>query len=44
VLYPGLPEHEELQQRLANGIPYHREVLEWFASISAELELGVELG
>ena len=43
VLYPGLPEHEEAELRLAEGIPYHREVIDWFQSISAELELGLEL-
>ena len=43
VIYAGLPEHEETQKRLAEGIPYHREVIEWFQSISAELDLGLEL-
>lgn len=43
VLYAGLPEHEETQERLANGIPYHREVIDWFQSIRAELELDFEL-
>ena len=39
VLYPGLPEYEEEQERRANGIPLHREVIEWFDSITAELSL-----
>ncbi len=39
VLYPGLSEHEETQDRLANGIPLHREVLDWFDDITAELSL-----
>ena len=39
VLYPGLPEHEEQQKRRANGIPLHREVVEWFDDITAELSL-----
>jgi LDH2 family malate/lactate/ureidoglycolate dehydrogenase len=37
VLYPGLSEHEETQARRANGIPLHREVIEWFAQITSEL-------
>lgn len=40
VYYAGLPEHEESQRRTAEGIPLHREVTEWFDSITAEL--GVE--
>ena len=39
VLYPGLLEAEDTEQRLAEGIPYHREVIEWFQSIGAELDL-----
>ena len=39
VLYPGLSEHEEEQERRANGIPLHREVVEWFQHIAAELSL-----
>ena len=39
VLYPGLSEHEETQERLANGIPLHREVIDWFDDITAELSL-----
>lgn len=41
VLYPGLPEHEEEQERRANGIPLHREVVGWFDDIAAELSLPV---
>jgi LDH2 family malate/lactate/ureidoglycolate dehydrogenase len=37
VLYPGLPEHETEQQRRANGIPLHREVIDWFNGITDEL-------
>ncbi len=44
VVYAGLPEHEEEIERLADGIPYHPEVIEWFQSISAELELPDRLG
>ncbi len=43
VLYAGLPEHEETELRRANGIPYHREVVDWFNSMSAELDLGVTM-
>jgi LDH2 family malate/lactate/ureidoglycolate dehydrogenase len=37
VVYAGLPEHEAEQDRRANGIPYHPEVIEWFSYITAEL-------
>jgi LDH2 family malate/lactate/ureidoglycolate dehydrogenase len=39
VMYPGLPEHEDMQDRLANGIPLHPEVIDWFREITAELEI-----
>lgn len=39
VTYAGLPEYEEEIERLEHGIPYHPEVIEWFKSITAELEL-----
>ncbi|MSQ08712.1 MAG: Ldh family oxidoreductase [Dehalococcoidia bacterium] len=39
VYYAGLPEHEEEQVRRRDGIPLHREVVEWFDSITAELSL-----
>jgi LDH2 family malate/lactate/ureidoglycolate dehydrogenase len=39
VLYPGLSEHEEERDRRANGIPLHREVVQWFDDITAELSL-----
>ena len=39
VLYPGLSEHEEVLERRANGIPFHREVVDWFDTISAELSV-----
>jgi LDH2 family malate/lactate/ureidoglycolate dehydrogenase len=44
VVYAGLPEAEEVEIRLKDGIPYHREVIEWFESIKAELDLGFNLG
>jgi LDH2 family malate/lactate/ureidoglycolate dehydrogenase len=37
VLYPGLSEAEEVQTRRANGIPLHKEVLQWFAACTSEL-------
>ena len=37
VLYPGLSEHEEIEDRRANGIPLHKEVIEWFDDICSEL-------
>ena len=39
VLYPGLAEHEEEQDRRANGVPLHTEVIGWFMGL--ETELGV---
>ena len=43
VVYAGLPEHEETQKRLAEGIPYHREVIDWFRSAGEELQIDIEL-
>ena len=42
VLYPGLSEAEETDRRSRYGIPYHVEVVDWFTSIRAELELDFE--
>lgn len=39
VLYPGLSEHEEFQERSAHGIPLHKEVIQWFGQITDELSL-----
>jgi LDH2 family malate/lactate/ureidoglycolate dehydrogenase len=39
VLYPGLSEYEEVQERRAHGIPLHKEVIQWFNSITSELGL-----
>jgi LDH2 family malate/lactate/ureidoglycolate dehydrogenase len=39
VLYPGLSEAEEIQSRRANGIPLHKEVLQWFAECTKEMGL-----
>jgi L-2-hydroxycarboxylate dehydrogenase (NAD+) len=37
VLYPGLSEAEEIQRRRAQGIPLHKEVLQWFAECTSDL-------
>ena len=42
VYYPGLNAHEVESERRANGIPYHPEVLEWFASVSDELGIPIK--
>jgi L-2-hydroxycarboxylate dehydrogenase (NAD+) len=39
VLYPGLLEAEETQERRARGIPLHREVIQWFEECTRELGL-----
>ncbi len=44
VLYPGLPEHEALAERSRRGIPYHPQVVEWFAKTAAELQVACALG
>ncbi|MBI4526533.1 MAG: Ldh family oxidoreductase [Deltaproteobacteria bacterium] len=36
VLYPGLLEYEEEEERRAHGIPLHREVVQWFDQITSE--------
>jgi L-2-hydroxycarboxylate dehydrogenase (NAD+) len=39
VLYPGLIEYEEEQERRANGIPFHKEVMTWFEGLAEELSI-----
>ena len=39
VLYPGLPESEEMAKRRVSGIPLHKEVIEWFSETTRRLEL-----
>jgi L-2-hydroxycarboxylate dehydrogenase (NAD+) len=39
VLYPGLLEYEEAEERRAHGIPLHAEVMQWFGQITRELGL-----
>jgi len=41
VYYAGLIEHEEAEKRRAEGIPYHREVVDWFNGASDELNLNL---
>ena len=42
VIYPGLSEYESRLERGSKGIPYHPEVIEWFESITAELEIKLD--
>ena len=39
VIYPGLSEHKTQIERIANGIPIHDEVLDWFEKINKELKV-----
>lgn len=39
VIYPGVAEAEELEDRLSNGIPLHPEVIDWFNKITSELNI-----
>ena len=39
VFYPGLIESEELRERRSNGIPLHKEVIQWFGNITTELDI-----
>ena len=39
VIYPGLMEHEIELERGANGIPLHREVIDWFNSCTDDFGL-----
>lgn len=43
VYYAGLIEHEETQKRKKDGIPYHREVVEWFEQAALEMDLNYSL-
>ena len=42
VVYAGLLEDEEFQQRSKQGIPYHTEVIEWFESYCGEVGISCE--
>ena len=39
VVYAGLLEHEEEQIRRVEGIPLHKDVIQWFDDITAELSV-----
>ena len=39
VLYPGLPESEDEKDRLRNGIPLHKEVVEFIQETASRLEI-----
>ena len=43
VLVAGQPEHEMYQDRSVNGIPLHRNVVEWFRTTCAEYEVTCEV-
>jgi L-2-hydroxycarboxylate dehydrogenase (NAD+) len=43
VVYAGLLEAEEEKKRRRDGIPYHREVVEWFESYCAEAGIYCDL-
>ena len=43
VIYAGLKENEDEKERLKEGIPYHREVIEWFESYCAEAGIECDL-
>ena len=39
VIYPGVVEHEEYQDRIKNGIPYHKDVVAWLETAIKEFNL-----
>ena len=39
VIYPGLTEHEDEQERRTNGIPLHSDVVRWFDDITDEFSI-----
>ena len=39
VIYPGIMEYENEQDRIENGIPLHKEVVEWFSSTSKLMKI-----
>ena len=43
VMYPGLPEKESHEDRSKNGIPLHKEVVDWFKDICGELSIPFKL-
>ena len=43
VVYAGLMESEEFAKRTEEGIPYHKEVIEWFENYCGEIGIECEL-
>tara|TARA_B100001094_G_scaffold84505_1_gene80807 strand:- start:10234 stop:11337 length:1104 start_codon:yes stop_codon:yes gene_type:complete len=43
VVYAGLMESEEYTKRSQEGIPYHKEVIEWFENYCSEIGIDCEL-
>jgi LDH2 family malate/lactate/ureidoglycolate dehydrogenase len=43
VVYAGYLENEEFVKRSKEGIPYHKEVIEWFENYSSELGIECDL-
>ena len=39
VIVPGEPEWETEQERLANGIPLHEEVIDWYRATCNEMDI-----
>lgn len=39
VLVPGQPEHEAFQDRSVNGIPLHRDVVQWLRDTASEMSI-----
>ena len=39
VIYPGIMEYENEQDRIENGIPLHKEVVGWFSSTSKSMKI-----
>ena len=38
-IYPGIMEYENEQERIENGIPLHKEVVDWFSSVSKSMNI-----
>jgi len=43
VVYAGLMENEEYTKRSQEGIPYHKEVIEWYENYCNEIGIDCEL-
>ncbi len=39
VIYPGVIEYENELDRIENGIPLHKEVVDWFDNISKTMSV-----